>query len=369
MSVCLTFIVEVTRTWRQFFADVYELVGYIGSAVSVLTLLVLKRCHVYNAVMRSRYWRDQPPQDFVDAISYTLSSPADGSRFPSRYVNAVEVRLLRKTRWFLALTPSLYWKTMRRRRRVTTGGDSANDCGVAWVKHDIVHNTVRVQADPELLAQLVASGDVVITDEYLFEVSGRLRTHWLWPNVVLEAFVFTPDMIINSPQQLLALPAEPPVDPAALARLCNQLKTENEGLKEEFSAKNADIVKKFADMSCSIAKLEAENAALRESVVKLQRKEGAAKLNDEPHVPRRSASQLPRSFVELYGIASVEPEAFAQAAADEASSWTLLDDLLSTPAAHDGDASRPPLPVAEATQPPPDPLHSDDSDWINELLN
>jgi hypothetical protein len=118
-------------------------------------------------------------------------------------------------------------------------------------------------------------------------------------------------------------------------------------------------MKKLADMS-------KENAALREEVKSL-RKEGAAKLNDEPHVPRRAASQLPRSYLELYGIASVEPEASTQAAADEASS-TLLDDLLSAPSAQDGDASRPPLPVAEATQPPPDPLQTDDSDWINELL-
>jgi hypothetical protein len=229
----------------------------------------------------------------------------------------VEVRLLRKTRWFLALTPSLYWKTMRRRRRVTTGGDTANECGVPWIKHTVVNKTVEVQADRVLLAQLVASGDVVQTDEYLFEVSGRLNTHWLWPNVVLEAFVFTPDMIINGPQQLVALPANPaapaaaiptPVDPALFSKLIVRV-TALEAEKDELRAKVSVQLREAAAKQKDHERLEKDHERLEKDHERLEKELAEMRRAIEGR-PQRGGDlhSAPRSYQDMYG-ASADYEA------------------------------------------------------------
>ena len=177
-SVLLTITVE--QSWGDFFAWVYSIVGYIGTALAVITWCLVYRALLINMAVFHRRVRRVPPPSFLRSGRYELQLPAD-------QIRAVNVIRIEKPSAPVGMFQSSFL-AMRSRLLRSPLFFEISATGVAWA--GVVSSrrrTLELMVDVELVRRLVATGDLKTADEYFVMVTSNA---WWVRGTVVEAFAF-----------------------------------------------------------------------------------------------------------------------------------------------------------------------------------
>ena len=194
-SVYVTF--TVARSWADFFAAMYEIVGYVGSALTVLATLWVRRSHVRNTLYFGTFMRASAPGDFLMG-SYVFRCPGSEEAIHRRDVKAVHVHQLSANvaPWWYSAFGAL------QSRKVDTGviTDESKVTGISWISISTFGNrNITVTVDAVALRKLKSNGDVDDDTEFLLKV---VRTGRLKGGFVMEAFCFTVRAILNEQSEM-----------------------------------------------------------------------------------------------------------------------------------------------------------------------
>ena len=240
-------LLTVQQSWGDFFAWVYSIVGSIASALGVVTWCLVYRAQITNILMFSRRLRKSPPTALCTLGRYTLRyanvapggdgddkmmNEALGEPIPANRIKAVRATLVGNPRTPADATAgpgiftSRYLDLQQRLSDTKVKMDLIT--GVQWLQLSPTRlNTIELVVDVPTLQHLVATGKVMLADEYYVEVTTTGR----WSSgTIVEAFTFHVDLLLGGRKGLVDEVDEQSA--ATAAKLSLQLKSLTKRLLE-----------------------------------------------------------------------------------------------------------------------------------------
>ena len=198
-------IVSVVMSWEDFFAYVYTMIGYGLSGLTAVASALVYRALLRNILLPTVYRRRTLPAEFISG-RYTLRSPSSEEPIPSSDIASATVTRLSTGPEDSAVLP--WYVLMQRRKQDGEYLDpEAKATGASWITFKTHRDkSVILVVDMKQLEALVASGEVLPSDEYILEVTS---SGWWCSGFLIEAATFSPSCFLSDGEielQTLKLP-------------------------------------------------------------------------------------------------------------------------------------------------------------------
>ena len=181
--------ITVQQSWADFFAWVYGIVGYSGSAFAVVTGCMVYRAYLTNMIMFRRRFRDSPPESLCSTGRYVISNQATQQPISADTIKAVHVTPIRPSdsgRSGSRCHASAY--SAIQSKLSESNGKLNSFVGVPWVQA-VPQRDARIEIviDFPTVDCLIATGRALREDEFYLEII----SNGLWSSgTVIEAFTF-----------------------------------------------------------------------------------------------------------------------------------------------------------------------------------
>lgn len=195
--------IRVDLSWKDFFQQLYEIVGYVTFVLSAIGIPWVFRAFLYNTLCFRRYQQPAAQVTFINTKSFTVSDPIRGTPIPAAQIAAVSINPLASR----SASPGLLWSCVvpqyvdRLLRQEANPYHTVANVGVSWATQSFPNGTRVINVDNQELARLVQRGEVRASQQFLLEAT---YGSWLRRDMIAISFEFTASGFLKGTADVLS---------------------------------------------------------------------------------------------------------------------------------------------------------------------
>lgn len=177
----------VHMSWKDFFQQLYEIVGYVTFVISAIGIPWVFRAFLYNTLRFRHYHQVASPISLIRSRSFVVCDPRGDNPIPATALADVAIHPLgpRKLGFFRShLVPQYVDKLLRQQANPF---HSAANIGVPWAIQTFSGGTRVIRIDSVMLTRLVNKGEIPASQELFFVAT---HSSWIRRDMVAVSFCF-----------------------------------------------------------------------------------------------------------------------------------------------------------------------------------